>query len=99
MPVRIYYLKRLSNNAKQVTHKCTSKYIIAMFSVLYDLTEMKPSFLKVFEQTALPTKTNRHICNSVQLLLEIFISIEKAVRRRTFMTKIIFSQNCLIVFL
>lgn len=73
-------LKRLSNNAKQVTNKCTSKYIIAMFSVLSDLVEMKQNFLKIFEQTALPTKTTRHIGNSTQLFLEMFINIEKAVQ-------------------
>ena len=87
LSILITYIKqRLSNNAKQVTHKCTSKYIIAMFSILYDMAEMKAAFLRIFDQTAIPTKTTRYISNSMQLYLDIFISIEKAVR-------LIISQN------
>jgi hypothetical protein len=37
--------EKLANNVKQITNKCTSKFVIAMFSVLSDLAEMKVSFL------------------------------------------------------
>jgi hypothetical protein len=69
----------LANNVKQITNKCASKFIIAMFSVLSDVVEMKPGFLKVFEKSTLITKTTRHIGNSIQQFLEIFIIIERAV--------------------
>ena len=38
--------EKLAANVKQITNKCTSKFIIAMFSVLSDLVDMKPNFLK-----------------------------------------------------
>ena len=50
-----------------------------MFSVLSDIVEMKPGFLKIFEKTTIATKTTRHIGNSIQQFLEIFIIIERAV--------------------
>ena len=39
-------VEKLAANVKQVTNKCTSKFIIAMFSVLNDLVDMKVPFLK-----------------------------------------------------
>lgn len=50
-----------------------------MFSVLSDIVEMKPGFLKIFEKTTIATKTTRHIGNSIHQFLEIFIIIERAV--------------------
>ena len=63
---------------KQITSKLTSKYVIAMFTLLSDLVKMKPEFLKVFEKSILITKTARHISNSIEQFLEIFIMIERA---------------------
>jgi hypothetical protein len=51
-----------------------------MFSGLSDLVEMKPHYLHLFELSSLPTKTTRHINNSTQSFLHIFIVFEKAVR-------------------
>ena len=77
--INFLIIKRLSNNVKLIDKKCTSKYITSMFSILSDMVEMKSSFLKIFEQSTLITKTTRHISNSTQIYLEIFVNIEKAV--------------------
>ncbi len=70
--------ERLTSNMKQITSKLTSKYVIAMFTLLSDLVKMKSNFLKVFEKSILITKTARHISNSIEQFLEIFILIERA---------------------
>ena len=82
----------MANNVKQITNKSTSKFIIGMFSVLSDNVEMKPGFLKIFEKTTIATKTTRHIGNSIQQFLEIFIIIERAVSL-IFVVLIINSNN------
>lgn len=74
----VFFLKRISSNVKLVTNKCTSKYIIALFSVLSDLVEIKSDFLRVLEHSALVTKTTRHIGAPIQLYLDIFVLVEKA---------------------
>jgi hypothetical protein len=72
--------ERLSSNVRLVGNsKRTSKYIVAVFSVLSDLVEMKADFLKVFEHSALITKTLRHIGTPTQMYLDIFVHLEKAV--------------------
>ena len=63
----------------KINKKCTSKYVIAMFNMLSELVESKTRFLKLFEQSSPLTKTTRHISNSTQLYLDIFVAIEKAV--------------------
>ena len=71
--------KALASNVAKISKKCTSKYVIAMFNMLSELVESKARFLKLFEQSSSLTKTTRHISNSTQLYLDIFVSIEKAV--------------------
>jgi hypothetical protein len=51
-----------------------------MFSGLSDLVQMKPNYLHLLDLSSLPTKTTRHINNSTQSFLNIFIVFEKAVR-------------------
>ncbi len=51
-----------------------------MFNMLSELVESKARFLKLFEQSSSLTKTTRHIGNSIQLYLDVFVAIEKAVR-------------------
>ena len=70
--------ERLTINMRQITSKLTSKYVIAMFTSLSDLVKMKSQFLQVFEQSILITKTARHISNSIEQFLEMFITIERA---------------------
>ena len=67
----------LVNNIVLITSKLTSKYVIAMFTLLSDLVKLKPNFLRIFEKSILITKTARHISNSIELLLSIFILLEK----------------------
>jgi hypothetical protein len=64
---------------KQISNKLTSKYVIAMFTVLENLVKMKSDFVKIFEESILITKSTRHINNSIEHFLEIFCTIEKAV--------------------
>ena len=70
--------EKLANNVKQITNKSTSKFVIAMFSVLSKLAEIKMPFLIVFEQSTLNTRTSKHISLSTQHFLEIFVIIEKS---------------------
>lgn len=70
--------EKLATNMKQITSKLTSKYVISMFNVLEDLVDMKPEFVKVFEESLLPTKSPRNITSSIENLLDMFITIERA---------------------
>lgn len=71
-------VEKLAGNMKQITSKLTSKYVVAMFTVLSDLVTLKKDFLSIFNQSILITKTARHISNSIEQFLEIFITIERA---------------------
>ena len=82
---------------KQITSKCTSKYVIAMFCILTELVKMKPAFLKVFEQSALVTKTTRHISNSIQSFLDIFVKIERAVSPNELVGHLLFESLSLTI--
>jgi hypothetical protein len=73
--------ERVGSNVRLVHNKCTSKYIVAVFSVLSDLVEMKGDFLRTLEHSALITKTTRHIGSPVQMYLDIFVHLEKAVSK------------------
>jgi exocyst complex protein 7 len=70
--------EKFAANARQITNKCTSKFVIALFRILSDLAEMKEPFLAVFEQSTLNTKAVKHLSPSTQRLLELFIIFEKA---------------------
>lgn len=71
--------EKLADNVKQITSKCTSKFVIAMFKLLSEMVQMKAPFLNVFSQSSIITKTTRHLSNSNKHFLDIFITIEKTV--------------------
>jgi len=72
--------EKLTANMKLITSKLTSKYVIAMFSLLEDMVRMKPHFIGAFEDLyPASTVTNRNINSSIEHFLEIFIVIERAV--------------------
>jgi len=72
--------EKLTANMKLITSKLTSKYVIAMFSLLEDMVRMKPQFIGAFEDLyPASTVTNRNINSSIEHFLEIFIVIERAV--------------------
>ena len=70
--------EKLANNMKQITSKLTSKYVIAVFSVLENMVQMKPQFIRVFEESVLITKSSRNMTNSIEHFLDVFIIVERA---------------------
>lgn len=73
--------EQLATNMKQITSKLTSKYVIAMFSLLEDLAKMKPAFISVLEGAASPSRSTVQ-SSSIDGFLEIFVEIERAVSRK-----------------
>ena len=73
--------EQLAANMKAISSKLTSKYVIAMFSLLADLAKMKPEFVSAFEQSMLRTKASRSLSSSIESFLDIFVTIERAVSK------------------
>lgn len=63
--------EKIRDNVKHVTNKRTSKFIIALFEVLYELVQLKSNYIRLFEEI--------DSLNSINNLLEIFIIFEKSV--------------------
>lgn len=72
--------EQLATNMKMITSKLTSKYVIAMFSVLSDLAKMKPAFISVLEGMQKGLSGRSSVQNSsIDSFLDIFVEIERAV--------------------
>lgn len=71
--------EQLATNMKMITSKLTSKYVIAMFSVLSDLAKMKPAFISVLEGMQKGLSGRSSVQNSsIDSFLDIFVEIERA---------------------
>jgi exocyst complex component 7 len=65
----------ISNNAKLITKKYTSNYVIAIFRVLHELVSIKDKYIELFEQR-INSKPRHYMNRTIEYFLDIFIIIE-----------------------